>query len=78
MPKVVREHSWRWADRPKTTGQLSYATAAQEGIRMATVCEDYPEDQVSKDNFNNIQWAIGGLVDELPEEGFTPRLVDMF
>lgn len=45
---------------------------------MATVCEGYPEDQVSKDNFNTIQRAIGGLVDELPEEGFIPRLIDMF
>jgi len=64
--------------RPRTTGQLSYAIAAQEGIWMATVCEGYPEDQVSKGNFNNIQQAIGGLVDELPEVGFTPRLIDMF
>ena len=62
----------------RTTGQLSYATAAQDGIRMAIVCEGYLEAQVSKDNFHNIQRAIGGLVDELPEEGFTPKLVDMF
>jgi hypothetical protein len=39
---------------------------------MAIVCEGYPEDQVSKNNFNNIQRAISGLVEELPEEGFTP------
>jgi len=45
---------------------------------MAIVCEGYLEVQVSKDNFNNIQQAIGGLVDDLPEEGFTPRLVDTF
>ena len=45
---------------------------------MVIVCEGYPEAQVSKDNFNNIQRAISGLVEELPEEGFTPRLVDMF
>jgi hypothetical protein len=45
---------------------------------MAMVCEGYLEAQVSKDNFHNIQRAIGGLVDELPEEGFPPKLVDMF
>ena len=66
------------AKRPRTTGQLGCATTAQEGIRMAIVCEGYPEAQVSKDNFINIQRAISRLVDELPEEGFTPRLVDMF
>ena len=44
---------------------------------MAIVCESYPEVQVSKDNFTNIQQAIGGLVDELPEEGF-PRHVNIF
>jgi len=36
------------------------------------------EAQVSKDDFTNIQRAFGRLMDELPEEGFTPRLVDMF
>ena len=45
---------------------------------MAVVREGYPEAQVSKDNFTNIKQAIGGLEDELPEDGFTPRLVDMF
>jgi hypothetical protein len=30
------------------------------------------------ENFVDIQRAIGRLVDELPEEGFTPRLVDSY
>ena len=38
---------------------------------MAIVCEGYPEGQVAKENFINIQQAIGGSVDELHEEGFT-------
>ena len=44
---------------------------------MAIVCEGYPAAQVYKDNFTNIR-AVSRLVDELPEEGFTPRLVNMF
>jgi hypothetical protein len=45
---------------------------------VAIVCEDYPREQISRDNFADIQRAIGRLVDELPEEGFTPRLVDSY
>jgi hypothetical protein len=45
---------------------------------VAVVCEDYPEVQISRDNFVYIQRAIDRLVDELPEEGFTPRLVDTY
>jgi hypothetical protein len=45
---------------------------------VAVVCEDYPGVQISRDNFVNIQRAIGRLVDELLEEGFTPRLVDTY
>jgi len=45
---------------------------------MAIVCNGYPEVQVSKENFNNIQRAVSGLVDGLPEKGFTPRLIDMY
>ena len=66
------------AKRPKQGGQLSYARVAREGIRVAVVYEDYPESQLSKENFTDIQRAIGRLVDELPEEGFTPRLVDSY
>ena len=39
---------------------------------MAAVCENYLESQISKENFSDIQQAIGWLVDELPEEGFAP------
>ena len=45
---------------------------------MAAVCENCPESQISRENFTDIQRAIGRLVDELPEEGFTPRLVDSY
>jgi hypothetical protein len=38
---------------------------------MAIICDGYAEAQVSKENFINIQRAIGKLVDELHEEGFT-------
>jgi hypothetical protein len=57
---------------PKQTGQLGYARATREGIRMATVCVGYPETQLSKDNIAAIQKAIGWLVDVFPEEG-SPR-----
>jgi hypothetical protein len=55
------------AKRPKQTGQLSYARAAQEGVRLDIVCEDYPKEQISRDNFVDIQRAINRLVDGLPE-----------
>ena len=45
---------------------------------MAIICDSYPKVQVSKDNFVSIQWAIGRLVDGLPEEEFTPRLIDTY
>ena len=64
--------------RPKQTGQPSYAKVAQEGLRVAVVGEGYPRDQISRDNFTDIQRAISRLVDGLPEEGFTPRLVDSY
>ena len=66
------------AKRPKQGGQLSYARVAREGIHVAVVCENYPDSQLTKENFADIQRAIGRLVDELPEEGFTPRLVDSY
>ena len=64
--------------RPRRTGQLSYARAAQEGLRMAIICDGYPKVQVSKENFVSIQRAIGGLVHGLPEDGFTPWLIDTY
>jgi hypothetical protein len=45
---------------------------------VAIECEDYPGGQISRDNFADIQRAIGRLVDGLLEEGFTPRLVDSY
>jgi len=64
------------AKRPKQTGQLSYARVAQESFRTAIICEDYLENQITRENFVDIQRAISQLVDELPEEGFSPRLAD--
>jgi len=52
----------------KQAGQPSYATVAREVIRIDIVCDGYPEIQVTRENFVSIQRAIGGLVDELPEE----------
>ena len=61
------------AKRPKQVGQLSYARVTQEGLRVAVVSENYPESQISKENFTDIQLVIGWLVDELPEEGVHPQ-----
>ena len=55
--------------------QLGYARADAEGIRVAVVCEDNPGSQISRENFPDIEQAIGRLVDGLPQEGFTSRLV---
>jgi hypothetical protein len=57
---------------------MSYARAAQKDLRMATACNGYLKVHVSKEKFVNIQQVIGGLVDELPEEGFTPRLINTY
>jgi hypothetical protein len=43
---------------------------------MAIICDGYPKVQVTKDE--KIQRVISGLVDGLPEEGFTPKLVDTY
>jgi hypothetical protein len=45
---------------------------------MAIICDGYPEVQVSKENFVDILQAIGGPVDGLPEEGFTPKPTDTY
>jgi hypothetical protein len=66
------------AKRPKQIGQPSYARVSREGHRVALVGHDYPRSSISRENFLDIHWAIGRLVDELPEEGFTPRLVDSY
>ena len=44
---------------------------------MPIVWDGYPEIQVSKENFVDIQRVIGGFVDELPEQEFTHRLIDI-
>jgi len=64
--------------RPKQTGQLSYARAAQEDVRLAIVCEGYTGHHISRDNFVDIQRAIGLLVDVLPQEEVTHRLFDSY
>jgi len=43
---------------------------------MAIACDGLLEIQVSRENFINIQRTIGLLVDGLPEEGFTSKLLD--
>jgi hypothetical protein len=45
---------------------------------MEIVGEGYPGIQISRENFADVQHAIGRLVDELPEEGFTPSLADSY
>jgi hypothetical protein len=45
---------------------------------VAVICENYLGTQISRENFLDIQWAIGRLVDELSEEGFMPKLVDSY
>jgi hypothetical protein len=45
---------------------------------VAVICTDYPGTQISRENFQDIQRAVGGLVDEIPEEGFLPKLVDSY
>jgi hypothetical protein len=39
---------------------------------VAILCKEYPKEQISRENFTDIQRAIGRLVDELSEEGFPP------
>jgi hypothetical protein len=68
----------RQAKRPRSSGQSSYARVTREGLRMALIWDGYPKVQVTKDNFEKTQRAIGGLVDGFPEEGFTPKLGDTY
>jgi hypothetical protein len=62
----------------KTIGQPSYTRVSNEGHRVAVICDDYPKSSVSRETFLDIQRAIGRFVDELPEDGFTPRVVDSY
>jgi hypothetical protein len=45
---------------------------------VAIVCEDYPGTQIPRERFGEVQRAVGRLVDGLPEEGFTPQLLDTY
>jgi hypothetical protein len=45
---------------------------------MAIMCDGYPKVQLTKDDFENIQRDIGGLVDGLPEEEFIPKPVNTY
>jgi len=42
---------------------------------MAIICNGYPEVQISKVIFVDIQWEIGGFMNGLSQEGFTPMLI---
>ena len=42
------------------------------------MCKDYPNSQVSREHFLDIQQAISQPVDELPEDRFTPRPADSY
>jgi hypothetical protein len=41
------------------------------------VCEDYLETHIPRKKFGDIQKAVRRLADGLPEEGFTPQLLDI-
>jgi len=58
--------------RPRQTGQLSSTRAVREGLQMVIICDTYPETQVYKEKFVSIQRVIGGLEEQLPEEGSPP------
>jgi len=60
---------------PNQIGQTISATVAREVLRVAVVCNNYPQIQVSKQKCSDIQRVIVRLVDELHEERLTPRLV---
>ena len=69
------------AGRPRGSnrlGNLLMPVLPGRALRVAVVSENYPESQLSKENFVDIQLAVGLLVDELPEEGFNPSLVDSY
>jgi hypothetical protein len=45
---------------------------------VAIVCEDYLEIQIPREKFRDIQRAVGRLADGLPDEWFTPQLLDTY
>jgi len=48
------------------------------GWSKRTMSSPKHSDQISKENCTDIQQANGWIVDEFPEEGFTPWLVDSY
>lgn len=65
----------QWEGRQRGPGRLG--NQAMPGLLgRAIVCDSYLEIQVSKENFVSIRWVIRGFEDGLPEEEFTPRLID--
>lgn len=61
------------AKRPRHIGQLIYIRVAHEGLRMAIICNGYPEVQVSKVKFFDIQQEIGGLINGAPSGEVHPH-----
>jgi hypothetical protein len=45
---------------------------------LAILCDVSPAVQFSKETLTNIEQTVGGLVDMLPKDGFTPRLINMY
>ena len=68
-------HDTGQAKTAGSNGHLSYIKAPQEVVRAVITYDGYPKVQVSKEKFIDIHLAIGGLVDGLPGEGFTPKLI---
>jgi len=63
--------------RAGKAAQADWATKLCQGyLGGAIVCDGYLEIQLSKENFVSNQRVIRRLVDGLPEEEFTPRLID--
>jgi hypothetical protein len=44
-------------------------------VRTAIIYDGYPKFKDSKEKLIDIHLAIGGIVDGLPEEEFTPKLI---
>ena len=65
--------------RPRGPNRLGKLRQGRPGcLCMSFVCEDYPDNQIFKEYFTNIQWAIGSLVYKFSEEGVTRRLDDSY
>jgi hypothetical protein len=79
VPEILWQYSrWQAGEEGQKTRQLPYAKTTQEGMRIVTICNGYLEVWASKENFINIHRTISRLADGLPEEGFTPRLINTY